>query len=453
MIRKSFTVLPGTTKVLDAEKGIVEGWVNSTGVVDAQKDNMVPGCWADVTKAATDGKVAHPSTVWGHDWNITTGKVVSAVEYAPGDSAIPEEIRELGAGSIKIVAHYNLDTQRGREAFSDVKFGAIRQWSVGFIADPDSIRYDGKGVRHIGRVLEWPEVSNVLMGASPGTMTAAVKSGPPEDRKARTADRLERAKALVAGLKAAPAAEGDEAEPKAVLCCDDCKGADCPGCCDGCCHGTGAGGTGVGTAGKAGGGTAGDPPGVPYLEGDEAVHNGPLMQVLDGINTLIAQEIAEGGYTEYGDIIRLCCLAQDAIRWAAGEQTEYGDYGYSIWDLFAAGHAALSSKTEPPAEEPAEKAAPAMPAWLKAAILATSETGPESTHHPVPALSGEGDGLDWERRFTEGFSGFRGLHQWLQQGAGLEELRAEATPEAGQDPAGPPREWTDRLTSPWHQQT
>lgn len=452
MIRKSFIVLPGTTKVLDADKGIVEAWVNSTAVVDAQKDVMEPGCWADVTKAAAEGRTAYPSTVWGHDWNITTGKVLSAQEYAPGSLEIPDEIRELGAGSIKIRAQYNLETQRGREAFSDVKFGAIRQWSVGFLPDEAGLRYDAKGVRHIHRVLEWPEVSNVLMGASPGTMTASVKAGAaasdPAERKARAADRLERARALLAGLKDDGAgAKAAKEKPSKALCCDACKGAECTGCCDGCCRGEE-------TAAKAGGGVPGDPPGVPYLEGDEAVHNGPLMQVLDGINTLIAQEIAEGGYTEYADIIRLCCLAQDAIRWAAGEQTEYGDYGLSIWDLFAAGRAALDSKTEPAQEEPAEKTVPALPAWLKAAILATSEADATSSHHPNPAHGG-GDGLTWERRYVEGFSGFsRGLHAWLQQGVdGLQQAEgAPPAPPDDREPAGPPREWAERLTSPWHQQ-
>jgi hypothetical protein len=573
MIRKSFTVLPGTTKVLDADKGIVEGWVNSTGVVDAQKDVMEPGCWADVTKAATEGRVSHPSTVWGHDWNITTGKVVSATEYPPGSPEIPAEIRELGAGSIKIVAAYNLDTQRGREAFSDVKFGAIRQWSVGFIADPDSIRYDSKGVRHIGRVQDWPEVSNVLMGASPGTMTASVKSLSPGERKERRADRLARAFALIEGYKAnhpvaravkakfemddgkypidtcadvedawglrnhstthtsaqvvrhirhaaselgcdgpwndgshdengeetgkgvgepeqkashshyhvhtdgtahthghghgpdvaehdgpaekvphahghAVAEEPADGDEHKAMCCDDCKGQDCPGCCADCCHGSGT--APATTAGK-GGGLPGDPPGVPYLEGDEAQHNGPLMQVLDGINTLIAQEIGEGGYTEYGDIIRLCCLAQDAISWAAGEQTEYGDYAISIWDLFAAGRAALSSKTETTTDgAPAEKAVAPMPAWLKAAIATMTETGLEPIHNPVPA-HGEGDGL--ERRFTDGFAGFRGLHLWLQQGALEPGQRVTAPAEAAQDDeTGPPAEWAERFTSPWRQQ-
>jgi len=449
MIRKSFTVLPGTTKVLDADRGIVEGWVNSTAVVDAQKDVMEPGCWADVCKAATDGKVAHPSTVWGHDWNITTGKVLSAQEYQPGSPEIPEEIRELGAGSVRIRAHYNLETQRGREAFSDVKFGAIRQWSVGFLPDPDSIRYDSKGVRHIGRVLEWPEVSNVLMGASPGTMTASVKGAAAEGRKERTADRLARVQAMVEAFKSAIEA-APEGEQKA-MCCDDCKGADCPGCCDTCCHG-------AASAAKAGGGVPGDPPGVPYMTGDEAVHNGPLMQVLDGINTLIAQEIAEGGYEEYQDIIRLCCLAQDAISWAAGEANEYGDLdAYSIWDLFAAGRAALSSKTEESVVEPAEPATKdgndALPAWLKAAIL-TNILGadPASTQHNATAHSGEGDGPDWERRFVDDFAGRSlGLHTWLQRG-----LTGESDPEyapGDQDEQnGPPTEWTERFTSPWRQQ-
>jgi hypothetical protein len=222
MIRKSFAVLPGTTKVLDAEQGVVEAWVNSTAIIDLQKDVMETGTWQDVIKAADAGKVTRPSTVWGHDWHITTGKVLAAQEYPPGDPTVPEQLRALGAGGVKATIAYNLETQRGREAFSDVKFGAITQWSVGFLPAEDGVSYDAKGVRHVSKVAEWLEVSNVLVGASPGTFTAMVKTAAgdtEEERKERTVDRLARAKVILAENKDGriPDLQGDEAQHMAPL--------------------------------------------------------------------------------------------------------------------------------------------------------------------------------------------------------------------------------------------
>ena len=416
MIRKSFSVLPGTTKVLDAEQGIVEAWVNTTAVKDLQNDIMEPGCWSEIIKAADVGEVDRPSTVWGHDWDVTTGLVLSSAEYAPGDPLIPEKIAKAGGGALKITTQYNLDTQRGREAFSDVKKGVIKQWSVGFIPDPASVSWD-KGVRRIGKVFEWPEVSNVLVGASPGTFSASTKAvgGSEEDRKARTADRLQRARSLVKWCRAWVWMIGpDDPDSKSKLDTEDAREAakyklrdsegkvkfpinDCADVedawglrgsssipkdkverhvrsaasklnCDGPWNEEG--GKGADPA---------DQKDLPTLEGDEAQHNGPLQQALDGIKTLIQQECAEDGYNEFDDICRLCFCAQDLLRWAKGEATEYGSSPYGIFDLMDAGREALDAKA---AKEPPTLSDEALVAFVHQMNPAEAER--QSTQHNVP---------------------------------------------------------------------
>src|SRR5690242_21461747 len=150
-IRKTFPIIE--TKVLDEAQGIVEAWVNSTAIEDFQKDVMEAGCWADVLKAADAGETSYPAICWGHDWSDIRGKVVSAAEFPPGHDDLPEKVRAAGAGALRITGQYNLDKEAGRDAFSDVKGGYVKQWSVGFIPDQATIRWD-KGCRHIGRVLE-----------------------------------------------------------------------------------------------------------------------------------------------------------------------------------------------------------------------------------------------------------------------------------------------------------
>lgn len=174
LIRKSFD---GTTKVVDEAQGLVEAIVNTTGIVDLQDDVLEVGSWDGLCKSMSAGEVDYPSVLWGHDWSIPVGRVVHAEELMPGDVRLTKSVKSTpGAGGLRIIAQYNLDTQRGREAYSDVSKGVIKQWSVGFMPDESSVTRDKEGLRRIAKVGMWPEVSNVLVGASPGTRTTATKS-------------------------------------------------------------------------------------------------------------------------------------------------------------------------------------------------------------------------------------------------------------------------------------
>jgi HK97 family phage prohead protease len=174
LVRKSFSA---ETKAVDGAKGRVEALVNVGSVLDYQDDVMEPGCWADVLSQMKAGDMDWPSICWGHDWSVIVGKVLDAEEMRPGDSRLPQKILKAGGGALRITGQYNLDTQRGREAFSDVAGGFVKQWSVGFESAKGGQRYE-KGIRYVSKVGRWPEVSNVLLGASPGTHTATTKSGP-----------------------------------------------------------------------------------------------------------------------------------------------------------------------------------------------------------------------------------------------------------------------------------
>src|SRR5262245_19208347 len=200
MIRKSFSA---DTKAIDESQGIVEAIVNVGSVLDLQDDIMEPGCWNEVIKSMRAGDVSYPSVVWGHDWNVITGKVLEAEEIPAGNSRLPAPIAKAGGTALRIVAQYNMETQRGREAFSDVKGGYVKQWSVGFEPDAKGVRFE-KGIRLISKVGRWPEVSNVLIGASPGTQTVADKGLDPDalkDRQKGSAERLGQALGLLNVVK------------------------------------------------------------------------------------------------------------------------------------------------------------------------------------------------------------------------------------------------------------
>jgi len=164
MQRKTYTA---EAKIINEAEGIVEAFVNSMGKVDLDEEVIDVKAF---NKSIEDGGI---SVAWFHNQAEPVGKVISA-------SAISEDTDErtgMDSGKLKAVMQFNLETQRGKEAFSDVKFGAVREWSVGFRATDHEIKdlADGGKYRVISD-LDWVEVSPVMRGASPETQTVGVKT-------------------------------------------------------------------------------------------------------------------------------------------------------------------------------------------------------------------------------------------------------------------------------------
>ncbi len=163
------------TKVIDEEQGVVGAFVSVTGAVDSVKDRIIPGAYQKTLVART------PKGVWSHDWDKPVSKTLNAEELLPGDDRLPSKTRDgaewpSSAGALYVETQFNLDTQRGREAFSDVKFyGPDQEWSIGYNVPAGASKVDGKtGVRELSYI-DLYEYSPVLFGAMSLTSTAGVK--------------------------------------------------------------------------------------------------------------------------------------------------------------------------------------------------------------------------------------------------------------------------------------
>ena len=155
-------------KVMDEAQGIVEAFTNTMGAIDADGDVIMPD--------AFDNSISYnmPVTVLqGHDSSKIIGKVLEAAPITVGD----------GEAKLWNKIQFNLETQIGREAFSNVSGGYAKEWSVG-VNIPDGgaefTQYNNSNVRMIKNV-DWIEVSSVIRGASPDTQTISAKS---EDKAA-----------------------------------------------------------------------------------------------------------------------------------------------------------------------------------------------------------------------------------------------------------------------------
>jgi HK97 family phage prohead protease len=152
-------------KVLDDRQGIVEAYVNTMGVKDADGDIIDPAAF----NASIRANLPIP-VLAGHDQSKLVGKVLFAQSEATGTG---DEHR------LYTRMQMNLDTQAGQEAYSNIAGEFIREWSVGFnLPAGDAVVYDRAGKETVRRILnlDWVEVSAVIRGASPSTSTIAAKT-------------------------------------------------------------------------------------------------------------------------------------------------------------------------------------------------------------------------------------------------------------------------------------
>ncbi len=165
----SHKIYTSDVKVIDGAEGIVEAYVNSMGVVDHDGEIIQFDAFnASIEKGGQ-------SVAWFHDQSSPVGKVIDAAPIELGYGDYDDE--DFKKGRLKAVMQFNMNTQRGREAFADVQFGSVKEWSVGFRSLDDNIERlsNGDNVRII-KSLDWVEVSPVMRGASPDTQTIISKS-------------------------------------------------------------------------------------------------------------------------------------------------------------------------------------------------------------------------------------------------------------------------------------
>jgi phage head maturation protease len=162
-------------KVDNPDDGVVTAIVAVTGIKDNVKDIIVPGAFEKSLATRT------PKGVWHHNWHESISRTEAIKELMPGDPDLPERLPNGDpwppeAGGLQVKTRFNLETQRGREAYSDVVFfGDDQEWSIGYNVPTGAATLDSKtGVRNI-KMMELYEYSPVLFGAMPVARTSSVK--------------------------------------------------------------------------------------------------------------------------------------------------------------------------------------------------------------------------------------------------------------------------------------
>jgi HK97 family phage prohead protease len=162
-------------KAVDTDQGVAEMIVSVFHNVDGGNEVVMPGFFAEsiATRRTADGR-PKAKGVWSHDWQSTVAKTLDAKELLPGDPLLPPTLADLGG--LWVRGQFNLETQRGREAFSDLKFGSIDEFSIGYETTSD--RFDPQtGIRYLlkGNWFEW---SPVMVGMNDATALLSTKNRP-----------------------------------------------------------------------------------------------------------------------------------------------------------------------------------------------------------------------------------------------------------------------------------
>lgn len=136
----------------EGDQGIIEAYVSMFGNVDLGGDKIVQGAFSESLMKKL------PKGVWMHEWETPIAKTLEAREDAKG---------------LYIKGQFNLETQRGREAYSDIKFGIIDEFSIGYRVLDYEYEEDGTRVLKKIKLYEW---SPVLAGMNPDTELLTVKN-------------------------------------------------------------------------------------------------------------------------------------------------------------------------------------------------------------------------------------------------------------------------------------
>ena len=155
---------------IDEEKGIVSAWVSVFDVKDYAGDRTIFG--KTFSKQIKEGPL--PYVVWMHQWDQPIGKTLSWEEVPPGDSRLPDHIKQFGG--LLATMQFNLEKQAAKDAFSDIKGGFVKEYSYGYEVVNESKNME-KGTNDLLEV-KVMELSPVLLGCNPLTSTDSVKSAP-----------------------------------------------------------------------------------------------------------------------------------------------------------------------------------------------------------------------------------------------------------------------------------
>ncbi len=166
-IKKSIEYKAIGSEIKATSEGIVEGYLNRTGIIDSGGDKSLPGCFKK-TLADSYARKAQQSLdyLWPFLYNH------SYAELPVGGIFYGEEDRK----GLFIKVQMNMDIQSGREVFASFKNGTLSKFSMGYkTVLSDWEKFEGQAIRLLKEVAVM-EGSCVVFPMNDESIATAVKN-------------------------------------------------------------------------------------------------------------------------------------------------------------------------------------------------------------------------------------------------------------------------------------
>lgn len=139
-----------------AADGTFGGYASVFGVVDSQRDVVLPGAFA----ASLKSRKQPVQLLWQHQWESPIGSITKLFEDAHG---------------LYVQGKLLMEVARAKEAYALLKEGILRGLSIGYSVKR-SKRDPETGVRHLMQLELW-EISLVTLPANDAAQVTVVKQG------------------------------------------------------------------------------------------------------------------------------------------------------------------------------------------------------------------------------------------------------------------------------------
>src|SRR6266699_740319 len=156
------------SEIKATSEGIVEGYLNRTGIIDFGDDKSLPGCFKRTLADSYARKSAQGlDYLWPFLYNH------SYAEFPLGGIFYGEEDKK----GLFIKVQMNMDIQSGREAFASFKNGSLSKFSMGYKAiDVEWEKFEGRSIRLLKSVAVM-EGSAVTFPMNDESQATTVKNG------------------------------------------------------------------------------------------------------------------------------------------------------------------------------------------------------------------------------------------------------------------------------------
>jgi len=173
------------TKIVDAEKGIVEAIINVYGILDLGDDVSVYGmCAKTISERGRDFRVLNSHSTRSA---LDAVGVCLAARELRRDELPPEVLAKFpeATGGLWTQTQYLMETPEGKGVFQRIRAGAIKEYSIGYQAiqvEYKKIEWRGEivGARFL-KEIALVEYSPVVFGMNQATLTTGVKADEPAE--------------------------------------------------------------------------------------------------------------------------------------------------------------------------------------------------------------------------------------------------------------------------------